>query len=110
MAPVTMQFQVIAFDYTDAEALTRRMANREAHLKLGDEMKSQGQLLFAAAQLDPSGKMIGSTMIVEFPSRMELDAWLKHEPYVVGKVWEKIDITPCKVGPSFSKAQNDSKK
>jgi len=41
--------------------------------------------------------MNGSIYIVDFLSRKELDKWLKVEPYVTGKVWEKIDIIPCKV-------------
>src|SRR5580704_15774872 len=97
-----MQFQILATDYTDSEALNRRLANREAHVKLGNKMKARGELHFAVAHLDSSGKMTGSNMIVEFPSRNELDSWLKAEPYVTGKVWENINVTPCKIGPSFS--------
>jgi len=47
--------------------------------------------------------MIGSTMIVDFESRKELDQYLESEPYVTGKVWQKIDITPCKIPPVFLK-------
>jgi uncharacterized protein len=47
--------------------------------------------------------MIGSMMVVYYPSRQELDDWLKVEPYVVRKVWEKIDIKPCKVASTFMK-------
>ncbi len=36
--------------------------------------------------------MVGSNAYFSFDSREELDAWLKVEPYVVGKVWEIIDI------------------
>ena len=47
--------------------------------------------------------MIGSTMIVDFESRDELDRYLETEPYVTGKVWENIDVTPCKIPPVFLK-------
>ena len=56
-----------------------------------------------AALLDEKGKMIGSVIILGYPSRKELDDCLRIEPYVVNRVWEKIEIKPCKVGPTFLK-------
>lgn len=38
--------------------------------------------------------MIGSAVIVDFPSRAELDDWLKNDPYVTGGVWQKIEVRP----------------
>ena len=34
---------------------------------------------------------------------IERRASFRVEPYVTGKVWEKIEIKPCKVGPMFLK-------
>jgi uncharacterized protein len=101
-----MQFVVIGRDGKDAQALDRRMAVRDKHLALGDVLRERGWLLYAAALLDESGtqKMVGSVMIFDVPSRKELDEWLKDEPYVVGKVWEDIEVSQCKVGPSFMPA------
>jgi uncharacterized protein len=96
-----MQFLILAYDAIDAEALNRRMAVREAHMALVEKNKIAGHARYGAAILDDSGKMIGSMMIVEYPSRAELDAWLKVEPYITGKVWDKITIQPCKIAPSF---------
>ena len=96
-----MQFLVIGYDGTDEHATDRRMAAREAHIKLGDQLVADGKLLFGVAILDDSGKMIGSTFIADFSSRAELDAWLAIEPYITGKVWERIEVKPCRVGPSF---------
>lgn len=98
-----MQFLVTAFDGTDSEALSRRLAVRSAHIELGNKYRDLGHHLYAAAILNETEQMIGSVMIVDFNTRAELDNWLTLEPYVTGKVWEKIDIKPCKVGPSFSK-------
>lgn len=53
------------------------------------------------ALLNEDGQMIGSVMILNYPSRKELDDWLRIEPYVINNVWEKIEITPCKVGSTF---------
>ncbi|MDD9901521.1 MAG: YciI family protein [Alphaproteobacteria bacterium] len=96
-----MQFVVIGRDGTDAEAMDRRLKARDAHLALGDKMFAEGSLLFGVALLNDDGKMCGSVMIADFPSRTELDAWLAVEPYVTGEVWKDIEISECRVGPSF---------
>ena len=96
-----MQFLITAFDGTDSEAGARRMANRTAHLELGDKMIAQGSLLYAAAILNEDDSMVGSSMVVEFPSRSEVDEWLKVEPYVTGGVWKEIEIRKCRTGPAF---------
>lgn len=100
-----MQFTVIGYDGTDEEALQRRMAVREAHIALGDSMVASGQQLFGVALVNEHGNMIGSVIICDFPDREELDAWLAKEPYVTGKVWERIEVLPCRVGPSFQKKE-----
>jgi hypothetical protein len=33
-------------------------------------------------------------IVYEFPDRKALDEMLKDEPYINGKVWEKITIVP----------------
>ncbi len=98
-----MQFLLLAYDATDADALNRRMATREAHLELVKVNQAKGHAKFGAALLDDTGKMIGSMMVLDYPDRASLDAWLADEPYVTQKVWDKIDITPCKIAPSFVK-------
>lgn len=96
-----MQYIVIARDYKDKDALNRRMKVREDHITLGDKMVAEGKALYGVALFDDEGNMNGSVYVVDFPTREEVDEWIKIEPYVVGKVWEKIEIIPCKVGPSF---------
>ena len=96
-----MQFLVLGYDGTDEEALNRRLAVREAHIKLGDELRDSGNLLYGVAMLSDEGMMKGSMLVADFPNRAALDAWLAEEPYVTGKVWEKVEVIPCKVGPSF---------
>jgi hypothetical protein len=96
-----MQFLVLGYDGSDKDALNRRLAVRDAHIALGNELRDAGKLLYGAAILDDHEKMIGSTIICDFENREELDEWLKKEPYVVGKVWQKIEVHPCRVGPSF---------
>jgi hypothetical protein len=94
-----MQFVVTAFDYTDSDALTRRMNQREAHLSGVRELIAAGHFLSGGALLDDAGKMIGSSLHMEFPDRAALDAQLAKDPYTSGKVWEKIEVRPLKLVP-----------
>lgn len=96
-----MQFLVIGYDGRDDKAMERRLASREAHLAGVLKMKSEGTAIYGIAMLDDQEKMIGSVMVMDFPMRADLDAWLKAEPYVKGGVWQKIDIFPARVPPVF---------
>lgn len=96
-----MQFILLGYDGKDDGALSRRLAVREQHLAVGDQLVTESKLLFASAILDSGEKMIGSMLVLEFPSRAALDAWLATEPYVTGDVWREIEIWPAKVSPSF---------
>jgi hypothetical protein len=99
-----MQFIVLGYDGTDDKALDRRMAAREAHLKQAKEMFGDGRWLYAAAILDDAGKMIGSMIVCDFPSRHALEEqWLKREPYVIGKVWQRIEVDRAQVAPFCAK-------
>ncbi len=92
--PPLQQFVLIAYDGTDPDALSRRMAARPAHLENVRRLKAKGQFTEGGAILNEAGQMIGSVMIVAFPSRAALDAWLAGDPYVTGKVWERIQVQP----------------
>ena len=94
-----MQFVVTALDYTDPEAIERRMQHREAHLEGVRDLIANGLIHSGGAILDDDGKMIGSTLHIEYPDRDSLAARLKSDPYVAGKVWESIDIKPVKLVP-----------
>ncbi len=94
-----MQYLVIAWDGTDADALNRRLAAREAHLDGVKALKAEGKLLVGGAILDDEGKMIGSSVIVDFPSRADLDAWLQNDPYTKGNVWQRVEVRPFRAAP-----------
>ena len=94
-----MHFVVTAMDYTDPEALERRMTHREAHLAGVRTMIANGHIINGGAILDDHGKMTGSTLYVDFPDRETLEKHLQNDPYVTGKVWEHIDIRPVKLVP-----------
>jgi uncharacterized protein YciI len=98
-----MQFIVTGYDGSDSDALPRRMAAREAHLKGAEELRLVGKLLFAAALIDDEGIMVGSCLIVEFADRAEVDHWLETEPYVKGDVWRRIEVRQCRTAPGFGR-------
>lgn len=92
-----MQFLIIGRDGKDAKALERRLTVREAHLRLGDELVAAGNMWYGAALWDENNNMIGSMVVMDFPSEKELHEWLDREPYVTGKVWQKLEIHKCNV-------------
>jgi len=94
------QFTLIAFDATDPDALNRRMAAREAHL--ASVVKHRANLIFGAAITDKDGKMVGSIISAQFPSREAFDAWHTTDPYIVQNVWEKVTVYDTKLAPPFA--------
>ena len=96
-----MQYLVIAYDGKEEGTFERRLAVRDEHLKKVAQMKAEGKILFAGALLDENEKMTGSAVVVDFPSREELDKWLEEEPYVINNVWKDIDIKPYKAAGMF---------
>ena len=94
-----MQFVVTAWDYRDEGALERRMAHRDTHLASVRQMIADGHFLSGGAILDDEGNMIGSSLHLEFPDRASLEVRLKQDPYMDGRVWEKLQIYPLKRVP-----------
>ena len=87
-----MQFILTGYDGTDADAQSRRMYVRDKHLDNARRLKEDGNLIWGGAILDDKGNMKGSAVVYDFDSREDLDKMLETEPYVLGRVWEKIEI------------------
>ena len=92
-----MQFLVIGRDGKDEKAMERRLAARQAHIDLGEGLRQSGNMWYGAALWDDNNNMIGSMLLMDFPSEKELHEWLGKEPYVTGKVWEKTIVQKCNV-------------
>src|SRR5690348_2148295 len=90
-----MQFLVIGKDGKDKDAKKRRLAARQAHIAMGDELVKKGNVWFGSALLDDKGEMIGSAFFMNFPTRKDLDEYLTVEPYVKEGVWKTIEVIPC---------------
>ena len=88
-----MQFIVKAYD--GEGMLEKRMEVRPRHL---EGMKALGrQIICAGGLLDEEGRMKGSALVMEFPDRAALDAYLANEPYVVEGVWQKVEAEAMNV-------------
>lgn len=94
-----MPFILSAWDGTDAAALERRLAHREAHLLGARALYAKKTILFAGAMLDDTGKMIGSTVVYDAPTKDDVEALVKADPYVAGGVWVRWEIRPFRVAP-----------
>lgn len=88
-----MQFMIKALD--GENKLAKRMEVRPRHLEGMEKLRSH--IICAGGLLDNEGKMKGSVLILDFPSRDDLDSYLASEPYVVEQVWEKIEIETMNV-------------
>jgi len=95
-----MPFLLIAYDHPTA--YERRLTSRQAHIDFIDVLRDEGKAIFGAALIDSQSKMIGSTIFLNM-TEIELQNYLASEPYLINKVWDKIEIKPCNIGPSFIK-------
>ncbi|KAI8150242.1 hypothetical protein BJV82DRAFT_14258 [Fennellomyces sp. T-0311] len=95
MSSTKKQFLVVIHDFTDPEALERRMAARDKHIAMAKANHPEyivcGGAIFDSHE---TRKMIGSAMICQAESEEELRQKISQDPYVLGKVWEKWDIYP----------------
>ncbi|MFD2164304.1 YciI family protein [Paradesertivirga mongoliensis] len=91
------QYLISALDFTDENALQRRLHARPMHFETVRKLKASGNFIIGGAILNDRKQMIGSSLIVQFETDRQLSAWLAEEPYLLLKVWEKVDIKPFKV-------------
>ncbi len=89
-----MQFLVVARDGSDEGAIERRQKTRPTHLASIAPLVEGGHILVGGAILNEAGDMVGSMLLVEFPDRSGVDAWLEADPYVTDGVWREVEVTP----------------
>ena len=91
------QFLILADDYKDPDALSRRLSVREDHLHRMRREKAKGTFIIGGAKLNEHGNMQGSMLVVELENEDAVKQWTEEDPYVAGKVWEKIEILPFRI-------------
>jgi uncharacterized protein len=91
------QFLILADDYKDPDALSRRLSVREEHLKRVRREKAEGRFIIGGAKLNEQGKMHGSMLVVQLENEDAAKKWVSEDPYITGKVWERVEILPFRV-------------
>ena len=92
-----MQFVINAYDGKDEGAYERRMSVRPQHLENMGNLNKNGNVICAGGITNSDGKLIGSVLIMDFPSREQLDEYLANEPYVKANVWQDIKVETMNV-------------
>jgi hypothetical protein len=87
-------FCIIAHDGPEPGRAERRQAVRRPHFERMKPNVDSGSVLLAGSTLAEDGTMEASILVVEFPDRAALDAWLAEEPYLKANVWERIEVKP----------------
>ena len=84
---------------TDKEGtVEKRLATRPEHLARLEKLDAEGRVIVAGAmpidRENPQAGFYGSTLILDFDTREELDQWLSEEPFLREGIYEKIDVKP----------------
>ncbi|CNI75041.1 YciI-like protein [Yersinia frederiksenii] len=95
-----MLYVIFATDIPDS--LEKRLSVRPAHLARLQALQDQGRLLTAGPNpaidsADPgTAGFSGSTVIAEFSSQQEAEAWAEQDPYVAAGVYQSVIVKPYK--------------
>jgi len=87
-------FTIICLDKRNG--LERRMSVREAHMAYV-RAQPPGFIKLAGPFLDARGEMCGSMFIFEAEGREAIDAYLAKDPYLLGGVFDSVDVRPWRV-------------
>lgn len=85
-----------------ANSLENRLSVRPAHLARLQALRDEGRLVIAGPNPaidsnDPgSAGFSGSTVIAEFASLADAQAWAKQDPYVAAGVYADVTVKPFK--------------
>ena len=89
-------FTVYATDVPNS--LEKRKIHRPAHFARLQALDAAGQVVLAGPcpidHADPSAGFTGSLLVLNFPDRAALDAWLAEEPFVLEGIYESVVVKP----------------
>lgn len=89
-------FTVIATDVPNS--LEKRKIHRPAHFARLQALDAAGQVVLAGPcpinHDNPSDGFSGSLLVLNFPDRAALDAWLAEEPFVLEGVYKSVIVKP----------------
>jgi uncharacterized protein YciI len=87
-----VRFLVLAWDVPGDDGVARRDAARPAHATAIRELWEQGSVIVGAGMLDDDGVIRGSMVVVDYPTRDDVDAYLASEPFATEGVWERVEV------------------
>ncbi|MEM1037237.1 MAG: YciI family protein [Pseudomonadota bacterium] len=77
-----------------AGSLDVRMANRDAHLAYAKGQMDR--IKVAGPVLNEAGEMAGSTLIMEFETLDDAQAWAANDPYAKAGLFEHVEVIAYK--------------
>nr|WP_024968216.1 YciI family protein [Pantoea sp. IMH] len=86
----------------NADSLEKRSAVRPAHVARLQLLRDEGRLILAgpmpAVDSNEPGVagFTGSTVVAEFASLEEAQAWAKDDPYIAAGVYKQVQVKPFK--------------
>ena len=83
-----MKFAIIGYDNPQGEA--KRKLHRAAHLANLEPLDRQGRVVLAGPLTDKTG----SLLVLEFETREEAEDFVRHDPYMIYGVFERVEIHP----------------
>ena len=88
-----MLFSIHALDRSGA--LPTRLANYDAHKAFLSDTSRFGVKIVMSGPLvaDDGQTMIGSLFLVEAPSRTEVEAFNRADPFAAAGIWDRVSIT-----------------
>lgn len=90
-----MLFSIYTYDVDNS--LEARKANRPAHLARLEELDAQGRLVLAGPNPLTQGEgFSGSLIVAEFESLEEANNWASVDPYMLGGVYDTVEVKPFK--------------
>jgi uncharacterized protein YciI len=91
------QFLILADDFMDPDAISRRLTFREEHLKRLREEKLKGHFIIGGAKINECNQMVGSMLVIQLDNEEEVRVWLEEDPYTTARVWEEVEVIPFRV-------------
>jgi uncharacterized protein YciI len=91
---------VLAFDLPGDDGPARRDDLRPAHAASIRDLWEEGRVVLGAGVLDEAGVVRGSLLVVDYPSREEVDGYLASEPFATGGLWDRVEVHPLRL-PDF---------
>jgi len=98
----TLPVLYVIYAEDNADSLEKRLSVRPAHLARLQLLRDEGKLLTAgpmpAVDSNEPGAagFTGSTVIAEFASLEDAEAWAQADPYIAAGVYKTVSVKPFK--------------